>query len=68
MPYLSKATKKCNNGADHSLCLVSFVFLCNLKTIYRVQTFVRTAYKKKNRDNRNKYKHQIPPYISEKIS
>ena len=47
--FLSKATKakKCNNGADHSLCLVSFVFLCNGKTIYRVQIFVRTVSKKK---------------------
>lgn len=43
----SYKAKKCNNGADHSLCLVSFVFLCNGKTIYRVQIFVRIVSKKK---------------------
>lgn len=26
MPFMSKATKKCNNGVDHSLHLVSSVF------------------------------------------
>lgn len=45
----SYKAKKCNNGADHSLCLVSFVFLCNGKTIYRVQIFVRTVSKKKRK-------------------
>lgn len=38
-----KKKKKCNNGADHFLSLVSFVFVCNRKTIYRVQIFVRTV-------------------------
>lgn len=44
----SYKAKKCNNGADHSLCLVSFVFLCNGKTIYRVQIFVRIVSKKRD--------------------
>lgn len=47
--------------------MVSFVFLCNGKTIYIVQIFVRTVSKKKKKekkkknkrgDYRNKYKHQ----------
>lgn len=55
---MSKATKqkKCNNGADHSLCLVSFVFLCNGKTIYIVQIFVRTVSKKKKKEKKKKIK------------
>ena len=55
----SYKAKKCNNGADHSLCLVSFVFLCNWKTIYRVQIFVRIEKKKKGTTETNtNIKHQ----------
>lgn len=44
----SHNAKKCNNGADHPLDLVSFFFfVCNGKKIYRVQIFVRTVSKKK---------------------
>lgn len=49
MPFMSKATKKCNNGVDHSLHLVSSVFCVDLKTIYRVQIYVRTISKKKKK-------------------
>lgn len=57
----SYKAKKCNNGADHSLCLVSFVFLYNGKTLYRVQIFVRTVSKKRKRgttETNTNIKHQ----------
>lgn len=55
MPFMSKATKKCNNGVDHSLHLVSCL-LCDLKTIYRVQIYVRTL---SNKENTNRKQKQI---------
>lgn len=63
MPFMSKATKKCNNGVDHSLHLVSCL-LCDLKTIYRVQIYVRTLSKKgkhkqKTKTNINTKYHRI---------
>lgn len=57
--FLSKASKqkKCNNGADHSLCLVSFVFLYNGKTILQSSDFCQDSIKKKRKKKRD-YKKQ----------
>lgn len=59
MPFMSKATKKCNNGVDHSLHLVSSVFCVDVKTFYRVQIYVRTISKKKKKTTTGKPKTNI---------
>lgn len=66
MPFMSKATKKCNNGVDHSLHLVSSVF-CVIKRQFTEFRFMSGHYQKRKTQTENKYKHQIPLYISEKI-
>lgn len=69
MPFMSKLQKKCNNGVDHSLHLVSSVFRV-IKRQFTEFRFMSGHYQKKKKrktQTENKYKHQIPLYISEKI-
>lgn len=63
-------SKKCNNGADHSLCLVSFVFFLskNIKDKSHRSVYCQDSIKKKDRDYGNKTnKQKTPTYFSEKI-
>lgn len=45
----SYKAKKCNNGADHSLCLVSFVF-CVMERQFTEFRFLSGQYQKKKKE------------------
>lgn len=53
MPFMSKATKKCNNGVDHSLHLVSSVFRV-IKRQFTEFRFMPGHYQKKEKENTNR--------------
>ncbi|MEQ2305888.1 hypothetical protein AMECASPLE_002604 [Ameca splendens] len=60
-----KANKKCNNGAEYSLLLVSFCILCTEETVLQRSDCCQDTKQKKERQQ--KQIQTTPTYISEKI-